>query len=87
MTQAPPATVASWVQGHWYIENKLHWVRYVVFDEDRHQLKSGRAPQVMATLRNTGISLLRLNAHPRSPPGYDITEETAAVPIELLALT
>ena len=23
---APPATLAVWVQGHWAIENKLHWV-------------------------------------------------------------
>ncbi len=24
---APPATLAAWVQGHWGIENRLHWVR------------------------------------------------------------
>ncbi|HYN30404.1 MAG TPA: ISAs1 family transposase [Dermatophilaceae bacterium] len=24
---APPATLAAWVQGHWSIENSLHWVR------------------------------------------------------------
>ena len=65
MTEAPPATVAAWIQGHWCIENTLHWVRDVVFDEDRHQLKSGRAPQVMATLRNTAISILRLNGTPQ----------------------
>ena len=23
----PPATIAAWVQGHWGIENQLHWVR------------------------------------------------------------
>ena len=23
---APPATLAAWVQGHWGIENRLHWV-------------------------------------------------------------
>ena len=60
MIAAPPATVATWIQGHWGIENSLHWVRDVVFDEDRHQLRSGKAPQVMATLRNTTISLIRL---------------------------
>ncbi len=65
MTTAPPATVAAWIQGHWMIENALHWVRDVVFDEDRHQLRSGHGPQVMATLRNTAISLLRLAGHNR----------------------
>ncbi|MDN5798327.1 MAG: ISAs1 family transposase [Intrasporangium sp.] len=60
MTEAPPATIAAWIQGHWGIENRLHWVRDVTFDEDRHQLRAGHGPQVMATLRNVAISLHRL---------------------------
>ena len=60
MEQAQPEQVAAWVQGHWGIENRLHWVRDVVFDEDRHQLRTGNGPQVMATLRNLAISLIRL---------------------------
>lgn len=57
---APPATLASWVQGHWGIENQLHWVRDVTYDEDRSQIRTGNAPQVMAAIRNAAISLLRL---------------------------
>ncbi len=57
---ATPSTLAAWVQGHWGIENRLHWVRDVSFDEDRSQVRTGAAPQVMATLRNIVISLLRL---------------------------
>jgi predicted transposase YbfD/YdcC len=48
------------VQGHWGIENKLHWVRDVIFDEDRSSVRTGNAPRVMATLRSTAISVLRL---------------------------
>jgi len=59
-TAAPPKTLAAWVQGHWGIENRLHWVRDVTFDEDRSQVRTGAAPHVMATLRNLVISLLRL---------------------------
>ena len=58
---APPSTLATWVQGHWGIENRAHWVRDVVYDEDRSRVRTGNAPQVMATLRNTAISLLRLS--------------------------
>jgi len=57
---APPATLAAWVQGHWGIENRLHWFRDVTYDEDRSQVRTGNAPHVMATLRNTAVSLLRL---------------------------
>jgi predicted transposase YbfD/YdcC len=57
---APPTVLAEWVQGHWGIENRTHWVRDVTYDEDRSRVRTGNAPQVMATLRNTAISLLRL---------------------------
>lgn len=58
---APPATLADWVQGHWGVENRAYWVRDVTFDEDRSRVRTGSGPQVMASLRNTAISLLRLN--------------------------
>ena len=60
MEQAQPEQVAAWVQGHWGIENRLHWVRDVVFDEDRHQLRTRNGPEIMAALRNLAISLIRL---------------------------
>jgi hypothetical protein len=41
----------------------LHWVRDVTFDEDRSTVRCGHIPQVMALLRNTTISLLRLAGH------------------------
>ena len=59
-TQASPTQIATWVQGHWGIENKLHWVRDVTFDEDRSSIRTGNAPRVMATLRSTAISVLHL---------------------------
>lgn len=57
---APPAELASWIQNHWSIENRLHWVRDVTFDEDRSQVRTAAAPHVMASLRNTVIGILRL---------------------------
>ncbi len=47
-------------RGHWEIENCLHWVRDVTFAEDASQIRTGSGPQVMATLRNVAISLIRL---------------------------
>ena len=66
-TDAPPELVASWARGHWAIENRLHWIRDVVFDEDRHQLRTRNGPQIMAALRNLAISLIRLLHGPRAP--------------------
>lgn len=51
---------AEFVRGHWGIENRLHWVRDVTFDEDHSQVRTGNSPQIMASLRNAAITLLRL---------------------------
>jgi Transposase DDE domain len=58
--QARPHELAAWIRGHRQIENGLHWVRDVTFGEDLSQIRTGAAPQVMATLRNLVISLHRL---------------------------
>jgi predicted transposase YbfD/YdcC len=60
---ADPATLAAWVRSHWEIENKLHWVRDVTYQEDKSLVRTGNAPRVMATLRSLAISLPRLNDH------------------------
>ena len=48
-------------RGHWTIENKLHWVRDVIFEEDASHARTGSIPHVMAALRNTAISILRFD--------------------------
>ena len=63
MTQAAPATVAAWIRGHWAIEDRLHYVRDVTFDEDRCRVRTGTGAEAMAALRNLAISLLRLAGH------------------------
>jgi predicted transposase YbfD/YdcC len=53
------ARLLGLVRGHWSIENQSHGVRDVTFDEDRSQVRCGNIPQVMTTLRNTAIGLMR----------------------------
>lgn len=60
--EAEAAELLQYVRGHWGIENRLHWVRDETMGEDRSQVRSGHAPQVMAALRNSAIALLRLRA-------------------------
>ena len=36
----PAHLLALW-RGHWGIENKLHWIRDVTFDEDRSTVWAG----------------------------------------------
>ena len=44
---------------HWTIENKLHWVRDVVFAEDASLARKGNLPHAMAALRNAALAVLR----------------------------
>jgi hypothetical protein len=61
--QANAADLLQWWRGHWRIENQLHWVRDVVLGEDRCRVRTGQAPQVLATLRNAALNWLRLNGY------------------------
>ena len=40
-TDADARRLLSLSRGHWGIENRLHWVRDVTFDEDRSQMRTG----------------------------------------------
>lgn len=53
-------TLLKFNREHWGIENSLHWVRDVTFDEDHSRVRRGAAAQAMASLRNLVISVLRL---------------------------
>jgi predicted transposase YbfD/YdcC len=55
---AGPERLADLVRDHWGIE-ALHHIRDVTYDEDRSQLRTGSAPQVLAGLRNLAIGALR----------------------------
>ena len=60
-TQASPAELAAIIRGHWVIEDRLHWIRDMDYDEA--QVRTASAPRVMAALRNLAITILRLAGH------------------------
>lgn len=54
-----PAALLQLARDHWLIENGLFHVRDVTFREDASRVRSGMAPEVMADLRNTVLTLIR----------------------------
>ncbi len=44
---------------HWTIENQLHWVLDVDFDEDAARSRKDNAPQNLALLRKLALNLVR----------------------------
>ncbi len=50
------------VRSHWAIENQLHWVLDVAFNEDRARSRKDHAPRNLATVRKMALNIL--NSHP-----------------------
>lgn len=60
---------AGAVRGHWSIENSLHWVLDVVFDEDRSRTRQRCMANNLSWLRRFAISLLKRHPSKNSIKG------------------
>ena len=59
-SQKPSAKrLARAVRAHWGIENGLHWVLDMQFDEDRNRARTDNAAENLALLRRWVVSMLR----------------------------
>lgn len=54
-----PDAFARAVRAHWAIENGLHWVLDVTFDEDRARNRKDHGPENLAILRKLALNVLR----------------------------
>lgn len=55
--EAGPKRLLELSRGHWAIENRLHYVRDVTFNEDRCRVRSGA--RALAAIRNLVLYLIR----------------------------
>jgi predicted transposase YbfD/YdcC len=58
----PAKRLLQIVRSHWAIENQLHWVLDVTFDEDGGRTRKDNAPENLAILRRFAINIIR--SHP-----------------------
>ena len=47
------------IRSHWGIENGLHWVLDMAFDEDRARCRTGNAAETFAIVRHVALNLLK----------------------------
>ena len=55
----PAAAFARAVRAHWGIENGVHWVLDVDFDEDRARNRKDHGPENLAIIRKLALNVLR----------------------------
>lgn len=60
-----PKEFNSLIRGHWAIENKLHWVLDVQFNEDKSRTRNGNGDQNFAIIRHIALNLLKLYIKPK----------------------
>ncbi|HET7182746.1 MAG TPA: ISAs1 family transposase [Candidatus Limnocylindrales bacterium] len=72
----------QYLRGHWGIENALHRTRDVSFNEDKATIRKGKAPQIMAALKNLVISILHRGTVRSFPTAF---RQFAAHPEELFS--
>jgi predicted transposase YbfD/YdcC len=53
--------LAEGIRGHWSIENSLHWVLDVAFQEDNSRIRKDNAPANFAVLRHIAINIISQN--------------------------
>ena len=59
--RAGPKELLELVRNHWGIENRVHYVRDVSFDEDRCRAHVRNLPRNLSCLTNAAISIVRCN--------------------------
>jgi predicted transposase YbfD/YdcC len=58
-SRLPPAQLATAIRKHWAIENRLHWVLDVGFNEDASRVREGTAARNLALLRKIALNFAR----------------------------
>lgn len=57
------AVVAKGIQGHWGIENTLHWIKDVNMGEDDTSITNPATAAILIYLNNTAYNILKLAGH------------------------
>ncbi|MGR8008523.1 ISAs1 family transposase [Streptomyces hypolithicus] len=79
--------LATWIRGHWGIENLLHHVRDRTFREDDSKIRTGTLPRTMASLRNLAISVFRQDGQTNIAAALRHTGRDYHRPLRALGLT
>ena len=63
---------AKGIRSHWHIENRLHWVKDVIQNEDKSRIRNKNTAAVMSAFRQLIINIYRLKGHQSIKIAFEI---------------
>jgi predicted transposase YbfD/YdcC len=63
VSSLPPKSkrISKAIRGHWQVENRLHWEKDVIFDEDKSPQRAGNAPINLSIIKTWVLSIFRID--------------------------
>jgi len=83
---ASPGDLLACARGHWKVEH-LHWLRDVIWNEDKSLIRTGNAPWVMSAIINLVITLFRLHGVTKYTEETRRNAQDPRRPLQLLGLS
>lgn len=65
LKNSTPEMALKAVRDHWGIENTLHWILDMSFNEDYSRIRQDNAPQIMTTLRHIALNIIQQRKNPK----------------------
>lgn len=82
--EANAEQIAKAARSHWGIENSLHWILDVTFNEDGSRIRNENAPEILSMLRKWGLNII--NQHKGSLSVRRMVNKLAMSPTFLINL-
>ncbi len=64
--EADAQKIGGYIRSHWGVENSLHWVMDVVFNEDQSRIRTGYAAENLAMIRHISLNLIKKDTSKKS---------------------
>jgi predicted transposase YbfD/YdcC len=84
--ETTPADLLAHVRGHWRAEH-AHWLRDVIWKEDKSLIRTGNGPQIWSALANLVITLFRIHGVTRFAEETRLCAQDPRRALRLLGIT
>lgn len=82
--ESSPRQMLKYCRGYWSVENKNHWKRDAVWDEDKSRVRTPAIARSLALLRSALLAPLARSGYPSLPVALETLARDSALAIRLI---